>query len=361
MRAASIAVVVVLALGGAALAAADSTDWADQKIELGPKGSSSYSAFAASFAKSQAICRAVRNAKAPAADTVSPRQAAALKGCDAEALYYGEKGPPDYVKARQCAMAQSENGEVPGDEVFGGLTILAQLYANGLGVAKNLDLATHYACNIEGATAEVHGRVTHLAEIKAKGPGKTRFDFCDDITSGLAQGYCADRAQTLTNARRQGGLNALTARVTPAARPVYARLRKAAETFASLHGDNETDLSGTGRAAFSIEATEEERNLFAKTLRALLDGKIAPAKPAQARAADDALNASWRKLRAHGQKVQTYGTVTLDDVVQAQRAWIAYRDAFTAFARAQGPGRPADGLFVRVTRDRIATLDGLPG
>jgi uncharacterized protein YecT (DUF1311 family) len=57
--------------------------------------------------------------------------------------------------------------------------------------------------------------------------------------------------------------------------------------------------------------------------------------------------------------VQSGGTVTLDDVVKAQRSWLAYRDAFTAFARAQSPAASTDGLVAALTRERSAILDDL--
>ena len=344
MRSSALALAALISLAFTVQASA--ADWGD--VQDDP-----------AYDASKAICRAVKDAQPPPGDLPTPAQSSALKGCDAEALYYGQKAAPDYPKARQCAFVATRNGQVDTDQVFGGLAILAQVYANGLGAAKNLDLATHYACNLAGAPAEMDGRVTHLAAIKAKGPGQDRFDYCDDITSGFAQGQCASREQTLANARREAGLDALGARVAPAARGAYAALRRRSDAFATLHGGNEIDLSGTARGALVIEAEEEAREAFGKTLRRLLDGKLASATPAQAKSADAALNAAWRRLRAHGQKVQAYGTVTLDDVVKAQRAWLGYRDAFAAFDRAQAPGASSDGLLVELTQARTAALQDL--
>ncbi len=65
-----------------------------------------------------------------------------------------------------------------------------QIYANGLGVPRNLELATEYACQIWSAPAESDGRVLHLQALAAK-PG--HFDFCDDVTSGANGSACVDR------------------------------------------------------------------------------------------------------------------------------------------------------------------------
>jgi hypothetical protein len=141
------------------------------------------------YGASKAICARVIGARPPRADLPTPAQSAALKGCDAEELYYGGRIPADPVKARLCAFAQAGgDGEADSDALFSGRTVLMMLYANGMGVPRNLDLAIHYACNIEGAPMESDGRVNHLAGLRDEGPGEQPFDFCDDITSGLAQG-----------------------------------------------------------------------------------------------------------------------------------------------------------------------------
>lgn len=311
----------------------------------------------AAFAESKAICARVIGARPPKADLPAPAEAAALRGCDSEALYYGEKQPADPKRARLCAFAESANGEAASDAVFSGQTILMMLYANGRGVARDLDLATHYACNIDGAPFESDGRVRHLAELKAKGPGKAPFDFCDDITSGLAMGYCASRDQTRGDIARQAGLDALARRVPAAALPAFAALRKAAYAFADARSGAEVDMSGTARAQMSIDAEEETRDAYLKQLAALIDGKVAAATPARAQAADAALNAMWKQLRALGEHPQDGGTVTFTGVQGSQRAWLKYRDAFLALAKALG--QSPDGLAVVLSATRTAELTGL--
>lgn len=340
----ALAAAMVLAAG-----AARADDWskANDEITRDPQ-----------FNASKAICAKVISARAPRADLPTAAQAAALKGCDAEALYYGEHAPADPVKARLCAFAQAGgDGEGDSDEVFSGRTVLMMLYANGMGARRNLDLAIHYACNIEGAPMESDGRVNHLAELRAKGPGKEPFDFCNDITSGLAQGYCASRDQTIADARRQGRIDDLGERVLPAARDAFAALRKAAYAFADARSGAETDMSGTARAAMAIDAEEETRDQFVDLLTRFLDGKVPPGTPVQAKAADAALNAMWKRVSAKGEQVQEFGTVTLTEVRGSQRAWLKYRDAFAAFAKVQG--KPADGIVAAVTTARTAQLKEL--
>jgi uncharacterized protein YecT (DUF1311 family) len=146
-------------------------------------------------------------------------------------------------------------------------------------------------------------------------------------------------------------------RVPAAAREAFAALRKAAYAFADARGGAEVDMSGTARAAMSIGAEEETRAQFSKLLTDLLGGKVPSGTPAEARAADAALNAMWKRLAARGEQVQDGGTVTLAEVRGSQRAWLKYRDAFAAFARAAG--RPTDGIVAAVTAARTAQLKDL--
>ena len=185
------------ALGLCALAAASAQDWSENKDEI-----------SSGFTESKAICRAVLHRDPPAADRPDARTAASLEGCDSEKLYYGIGRKADPVRARQCAFLEMR--KEPDEGIFAGRTMLMTIYANGVGAARDLDVATHLACGLDGAPAEVDGRVLHLAGLKAKGSSGRDFDFCDDITSGLAEGYCADHAANLAAPVREARIARLT-------------------------------------------------------------------------------------------------------------------------------------------------------
>ncbi len=145
-------------------------------------------------------CARVQNIQFPADDRPNEVQKARLKGCDSEDLYYGIEGPADPVKARLCAYQQMDSRE---ELVFGGEAILMMVYAIGAGASRNLDLAIKLACAIEGAPAELDGRLRHLEALKDQRSGRVTFDLCDDITSGFMMGYCAAHDQRLARAERQ--------------------------------------------------------------------------------------------------------------------------------------------------------------
>ena len=320
-------------------------NWADERSALtsGPQ-----------YARSKATCRRLGEPRPPAGDRPTAAQTRALKGCDSEKLYYGEGARPDYVSARQCAFVDYDTTD--DTEVFGGSTILMQVYANGLGVGRNLDLATAYACGIEGAPAEIDGRVTHLQDLKAK-PSPKRFDYCDDITSGLAEGYCQSRASTKTAVGRDARLKALQARLPPAARALYGPVRKAFDIFVDAHGEGEVDLSGTARAAIETQEEDAVRDQFVRDLQRLLGGGWPRATDAAA--ADAALNASYRAALAANARSDVGGMISAEGVRKAQRAWLVLRDAYVRFAAAAAPATPRDAVLARLTRLRTAQLDAL--
>ena len=333
-------------LGALAATPALAQSWADQKTP--PQ-------FDAQNAASKAQCRRVRDREPPDADRPTAAQSKALKNCSAEALYYGEGRKPDYALARACAFIEADGAD---DEVFGGSTILMQLYANGLSGKRDLDVAIALACNLQGADAEMQGRVDHLAALKAKPDGK-RFDYCDDITSGLAEGYCASRGAEKAKDARGARLSALEAKIAPAARPAYLALKKASDAFIDAHGGNEVDLSGTARAAMEIEEEEASRDRFIAHLRTLLAGRWPAATPAAAVDADKALNAAYRKALAFLPTKDNFSTIKADEVKTTQRAWITYRDAFVRFTKAAAPSVSAEAVTAALTKERSEQLAGL--
>lgn len=344
-RFALLASAIALMAGGAVAATQAIWNWgtADDEYATDP-----------GFAESKAICRRLGHPVIPVADRPTAAQTAALKGCDSEALYYGEGMAPDYVKARQCAVL--EQGSEEG--FFAGTTILMQVYANGQGTARNIDLATALACEIEGAPMENDGRVLHLQALAAK-PGP--FDVCDDITSGYAGGFCALRESTLAGFDRETKIATVAQRFPSASAPLFTEVKTAFAAFAEAHGGGEVDLSGTARGAFVVEEEDRERDQFLKDLTRLADGQWLKAGHAEAVSADAALNQSYRKgLTACVERDANYSTVRAEDIRTTQRLWLVYRDAYLRFAAVAAPTVTRDAILTRLTNLRTAELDSLP-
>jgi hypothetical protein len=333
--------ILAVALAGAAAAP---WDWGDVQDEW---------ANSPEYEASKALCRKVRDREPPPADRPDPAAAALLKGCDSEALYYGIGVPADPVRARQCAFleAQSDDGGV-----FSGRTMLMTVYANGRGARRDVDVAIHLACGIEGAPMESHGRVTHLAELKSQPGAQEDFHFCNDITSGLAMGYCADHEARIAGVRRDSELARLTGGWSAAEKLAFAPLREAHAAYVEAHGSGEVDMSGTARGAMAIEAEEELRDEFLALLKDLAAGHAPRYDAGGYKAADSRLNAAYRALMRDTVPVDSPGPVTREGIQGAQRAWLRYRDAFLAFAAVKFPKADRDSLAAWLTDKRTAML-----
>jgi hypothetical protein len=338
----------ILAFSAAALvaaAAAQSEDWGDFDEEW---------ANSPEYETSKALCRSLRTREPPPSDRPTPKQAAALRGCSSETLYYGIGRPPDPERARHCAFVErEENGE--GMWPFAGRSMLMTIYANGVGARRDLEIAIHLACQMEAAPAESHGRVTHLAALREQGWTGTDFHFCDDVTSGLAAGYCADHGATIAGARREAELDRISGRFAPSQERAFAALRAAHAAYVDAHGEGEVDLAGTLRAAMQIGAQEALREELVETIRLLERGGEQPFGPGDFRRADAELNAAYRTaLRAD--QGDHPGAVTAEGIRTAQRAWLRYRDAVLAFAALRHPGVPRDALAALLTVQRTRLL-----
>ena len=326
----------------ALLAGAPPFDWGDSAEE----GDSP------DFETSRALCRSLRESEPPAAHRPSPRQTAALRGCDSEALYYGIGRAADPVRARHCAFLEAEREDAP---MLGGRVMLMTIYANGAGVERDLDVATHLACGIEGAPMESHGRVTRLAELKESGWAGSDFHFCGNVTSGLATGHCAGHEARIAGARRAARLDRLIAPWSPRQKIALAPLRQAHAAYVEAHGAGEVDLTGTMRGALQIGAEEALRDQFLVMLERLDSGRAPFGSRAEFQAADRALNEAYREaLRADYSGPP--GAVTREGIRAAQRAWLGYRDAFLRFAAVKYPRVSRDSLAIWLTRQRTELL-----
>jgi len=319
-------------------------------------------------ADSRATCLRSRAVPIPAADLPRPDQLAGLASCDAQALYDGNGGRPDYVRARECAYLQrpgtAQAARSQGGFAFAGPAILMMVYANGLGVPRNLPLATKFACEAGGAPPEIDGRLEHLRKLAdAPAPGR-RFDVCDDITSGYMGGLCAARQSDRAEAARDAVIDRIVAGYDVDQRRAFTDLRKAAGAFFDAQASNEVDLGGTARAAFEIQQEDDDWDSFVAHLRQLEADGIPAANAAQARHADAVLNDTYRRVLANpelrftapGSAFTGMGTINANGIRQAQRRWLAYRDAWLRFAAVRRPDVERSAVLAWLSGQRSRAL-----
>jgi uncharacterized protein YecT (DUF1311 family) len=172
-------------------------------------------------------------------------------------------------------------------------------------------------------------------------------------------GWCTRRDADIADAKRDAKIEAIANARGFAAAPDWAALKTKLDTYASAHGDGEQDSSGTARAMNVIAAEQAQHDGFLDILERLSTGQIAPATPAEAAAADARLNAAWKKVMAEtsagGDGV---GAPTRAGRRDAGRAWIAYRDAFLAFAARHFPDTARESLSKVLTDERTDAATG---
>lgn len=300
------------------------------------------------------------------AEALSVAAPKAWPDCDSYKSYSGIGRKVDFAAARQCAwlerLAQQSNLESSHGiaSVFGGSAMLTALYANGEGVQKSIPLAIRFACEAGGAPAEISLRVEHLQSLEA-GTSKpdSAFDFCDDVTSGFMEGYCAAYESEIEDQKSAISLEGIASHFTPAQRFAFDTLRKSEEAYSLAHARGEIDLSGSARAMYEIDSEETLRENFLAALKVFEKGKYPAGSQAQFADANTRLNRAYRKDLSDAEEHEgDYGAVQPGGIRDAERAWLKYRDAWVAFARLRYPSVPADAWLVLLTNDRIAILDG---
>ncbi|MBQ5949866.1 lysozyme inhibitor LprI family protein [Massilia sp. ST3] len=294
-------------------------------------------------------CRRVEQRAAPGYQ--APGNGAAAQ-CDAGALYYAKRGQAEtsaaeWSQVRACALARGDHA------------VLAMLYANGFGVERDLDVAMYHACSMEHvAKAEMEGRIAHLAAMQLE---SEVFDQCDDITSGAMGTVCAGIRETQDDRVREARLDRMARSLPGAARARFGALRTAAERYVEASA-GERDMHGTGAPGFVLAHQGRLREQFMQAAMDAAGGRLPRATPAQVRQLDRELNRVYREVMALPSKQDNWpdrigdSTISRADIRTAERRWIAYRDAFTAFAAQLGKGADGNAARALLTRQRIAAL-----
>ncbi|ALK97418.1 hypothetical protein AB595_12590 [Massilia sp. WF1] len=281
-----------------------------------------------------------------------PSAMKAPAGCKARELYYRKRGqaqtsPAEWELVRACALENHDDA------------VLMMMYANGDGVAQDSDRAIHHACTLDFvAKAEMEGRIAHLA--KGPQPGK-RFDLCDDVTSGSMGAVCADLHETQDRRVREARLDRAVRALPAASREAFAILCRAAARYAEA-GAEEVDAHGTAAAGFAIQRQARLREEFMQAALDAIGGKLPSASAADATARDGELNQVYREVMAIPSTQPDWpdrigdSTIGHADVRKTERLWLAYRDAFAAFAASLPSGDERTAVTTLLTVQRVDLL-----
>jgi uncharacterized protein YecT (DUF1311 family) len=284
--------------------------------------------------------------------------------CDSTSYYFGIGRPRDFVAARKCALVERVHPDDADSSIFHGSGILSMLYANGEGTKLDVSLARRFTCEAGGAPAELDIRLDLLNKI-ASSPKPTHFDLCDTATSGFSEGWCASIDSRLHQARRLETLHLFAEKLPLEALPAFRALQSAEDNFEQLRSSNEVDLSGTGRAAFELMEQDKLRDQFLINLKRVSAPTVS--SPVPLPAADRRLNTDYQRVRQalapNEEQSNTSnspdGTINFDGVQKTQRAWLALRDAWIAFAKTSHSQANPDQVAAILTVQRAHQLESL--
>jgi len=318
-------------------------------------------------AKTKAECAKYVQTPLPAeaASIAAPSQ---WPDCSSYKLYSGIGTKLDFEAARRCAWQErsaAQAGLAPRytvASVLGGAAMLTQLYANGDGAERNIPLAIRFACEADGAPAEIQGRIEHLESLSSQSTSAAaKFKFCDDTTSGFMDGFCTSYEAELSDQSRTNALQDLSSKWPEPEQSAFATLEKAQEAYTEAHGKGEIDSSGTSRAAQEIAAEQSLRDSFLDALKSFEKGDLPHHSAAEAQQTDSDLNRAFREAVADSETSKSkYGAVQPEGIRTAERSWLAYRDAWIAFAKLRYPSVSDETWLTLLTKDRIVTIQGGP-
>jgi uncharacterized protein YecT (DUF1311 family) len=318
-------------------------------------------------AKTKAECAKYAQTPLPA-EAASISAPAQWPNCTSYKLYSGIGTKVDVEAAHKCAWQERLAAQAglrphyPAASVLGGPAMLTQIYTNGEGVDRNIPLAIRFACEAGGAPAEITGRIQHLESLSSRPtPSGEKFKFCDDITSGLMDGFCTSYEAELSEQSRTNAIKDLSSKWPEQQQSAFAALEKAQEAYAEAHGKGEIEESGTSRAAQEIAAEQSLRNSFVDALKSFEKGDLPHRSAAEAQQADSDLNHAFRDAIADAETTKSkYGALQPEGIRTAERSWLTYRDAWIAFAKLRYPSVSAETWLAILSKDRVVTIQGGP-
>lgn len=282
----------------------------------------------------------------------APTMPAVSGPCDAGDLYYTKRNqaatsPAEWNKVRACAITKADN------------SVLMMLYANGFGVQRDTDMAIRYACSLEFiAKAEMMHRIEHLAA----GPrSDVPFDQCDDITSGYMGSLCAAIRERQDDRVRRARLDRIVSSLSPASRGAFAKLRAAAERYAT-EAMGEVDMQGTAAPELSMEHSGRLREQFMQAALDTASARLPPASAAEYAQRDGELNALYQAVMTAPTTRENWpdnigdSTISHAQVRKTERLWLAYRDAFVAYVATLPSGPDPVAVKTLLTSQRINGL-----
>jgi len=302
------------------------------------------------------LCVAVEKTPIPKMDL--PNEKAPDK-CDAFSLYYSG-GAPNLHRAGVCALQTVLTLTTSEDDTWGDLLengVLAMMYAEGKGVAPNLRLAERFACQMNDWGQDGRGIAHSFEEQRKQGATTVKFDLCKDGVLGRITNYvCLVRDQSIVAGEVARAVKLFNTG-PPEQQAAFRRVLATRKAYISAH-DHEEPNGTTGAVQSAMADEIEIEREWARTLTGFRRGYHLPNFTSQDfRKADTELNAVYKVARANTTTCNDpMICLSAGDLVKVERAWIAYRDAWVAYATLRWPAVAADSFRAWLT---LAQTDDL--
>lgn len=303
--------------------------------------------------QADAICQMAAEVPIPQAD-LPPAGATISKFCDPWDMYYGEGQPMDLQGARYCAFSQlGGHGDV--QNPIEAPAVLTMIYANGKGVAPNLSLAIKFACEIDGGWDDASALVKMLDANRKQGAVRVDLDVCDNPTGRQMNYACLIRDETRANNDVSTAESQLDSGSNAAQHDLFEDLLEARRGFLDAH-EAEEPTGTVGNAQDIIFENVATQKAWAELLTNLADGKLPHFTQEEFKKADADLNAEYRDARQRTAGCAVRSCTSSDAVLQAEREWLTYREAFVSYAKVRWPQVPSDTWRTLLTLERTKML-----
>ncbi|HWB32965.1 MAG TPA: lysozyme inhibitor LprI family protein [Acidobacteriaceae bacterium] len=301
---------------------------------------------------------------AEAQSVVTPK---AAPGCASYKSYRGIGRLVNYGEARACAWQEraaqkadlGQNEKEPIAWFVGGSLILADIYYNGAGVAVDKPLAMRFACEADDTMAQL--MMDDLAKPSGPQYAHKPFEFCDYATTTFAMNFCGEYQQEIADDRRGREYERLKVAMTSEQRATFDRLLVAERAYIEAHA-SEVYQGGTIRGIRTMGSQEILEKLFHGEVMQLERRQWPTIQQAQIDGSDATMAQEYRaaqgRIRAQP-KDEFNEDVTAEGLLNAQRAWLKYRNAWSAFAKARYPEHAA-AISAEITLDRYRLLKTIP-
>lgn len=285
------------------------------------------------------VCHAAGPADIPKRDMPNANEMNRYKAPSFECADYREGlgVTQDYQAYRICLLSKAPVNAFS----------VAEIYANGQGVAHNRKLAMALICHGDSPEFALEGMLQAL-ESGGEFSGRCAYD-----TSRVSMIQCASETNYINKKRNTIELEKLVAAWSTQDRAALKRVMEASKAFSTSRAENELDTSGSIGMAESVYAQDSEWHSVISDLK-FFENKEYPAT-GNAVAADRELNLLYREI-LQALRGNANGSITLDGVRKTQRLWLIYRDEFIRFALARYPKTKQEQWLTWLTKKRLEQL-----